>query len=164
MQQKGEQPHRKARESTLRAPALPAPCFLGGGREERAARRATTVGRGAKPPSELLGVINPADLLSVADGTEADALEALGPGAEVLGVVDPDAGRLVHHDARRVLVGLLAHPAVAGLHGRVEELIDPGVLVEARGLEGAPLAGVEHLADPVVWSGGGCADAVVEED
>ena len=26
--------------------------FLGGGREERAVRRVTTVGRGAKPPSE----------------------------------------------------------------------------------------------------------------
>jgi hypothetical protein len=31
---------------------LPAPSNLGGGREERAVRRATTVGRGAKPPSE----------------------------------------------------------------------------------------------------------------
>src|SRR5256714_11029145 len=85
--------------------------LLGGGREERAARRATTVGRGTKSPSESFGVINPADLLPVADGTEADALEVLGPGAEVLGVVDPDARRLVHHDARRVLVGLLAHLA-----------------------------------------------------
>src|SRR6267378_862921 len=35
------------------APALPAQSVLGGGREERADRRATTVGRGAKPPSEV---------------------------------------------------------------------------------------------------------------
>ena len=36
----------------FRARALPAPSVLGGGREERAVRLATTVGRGAKPPSE----------------------------------------------------------------------------------------------------------------
>jgi GTPase len=36
----------------VRAPASPAQSSPGGGREEHAARRATTVGRGAKPPSE----------------------------------------------------------------------------------------------------------------
>src|SRR5438876_8334240 len=37
---------------TLRAPAPPAQSWLlGGGRKERAARRTTTAGRGAKPPS-----------------------------------------------------------------------------------------------------------------
>jgi hypothetical protein len=36
----------------LRSSAGFAGASLGGGTEERAARRATTVGRGAKPPSE----------------------------------------------------------------------------------------------------------------
>src|SRR5438132_9845808 len=39
----------------FRAPALPAQsAFWWGGTEERAVRRATTVGKGAKPPSEYL--------------------------------------------------------------------------------------------------------------
>src|SRR5438093_11368965 len=38
---------------SYRAPALPAQSCSGGGREERAVRRATTVGRGVKPPAEL---------------------------------------------------------------------------------------------------------------
>src|SRR6185436_6387005 len=37
----------------VRARASPAQSIFGGGRKERAVRRATTVGRGAKPPSEL---------------------------------------------------------------------------------------------------------------
>src|SRR5437660_2353626 len=41
------------------APALPAQSVLGGGRKERADRRATTVGRGAKPPSEFLKAPSP---------------------------------------------------------------------------------------------------------
>src|SRR5437870_12887308 len=95
--------------------------MLGGGREECAGRRATTVGRGAKPPSEL-AIVNPANLLAVADGAEADALEVLGPRAEVLGVVDPDTGRLVHHDARGVLICLLAHLPVGGPQRHVEQI------------------------------------------
>src|SRR5215510_14039196 len=48
--------------------------------------------------SRLPRVIHPAHLLAVADWAEADALEVLGPRAEVLGVVDPHTGRLVHDD------------------------------------------------------------------
>src|SRR5262245_4526144 len=128
----------------------------------RAARRATTAGRGTESPSGS-SIINPADLLPVADGAEADTLEALGPRAEVLGVVDPDARRLVHHDARRVLVRLLAHLAVGGFQRYIEELVDLRILVEARRLERAPLAGVEHLADPVVGIGVVGADPVDDE-
>src|SRR4051812_39178226 len=98
----------------------------------------------------LLRVAQPADLLAVADGAEANALDVLGPWPVVLGVVDPDAGGVLHHDARGVLVGLLAHLAIGGLERRVEQLVDLRILVEARRLERAPLAGVKHLADPVV--------------
>src|SRR5262249_48866176 len=162
MQHERQNSHRETKESSFRAPALPAQSRPGGGREECTARRATTAGRGTESPSGS-SKINPADLLPVADGAEADTLEALGPGAEVLGVVDPDARRLVHHDARRVLVRLLAHLAVGGFQRYIEELVDLRILVEARRLERAPLAGVEHLADPVVGIGVVGADPVDDE-
>src|SRR5688572_32108217 len=93
---------------------------------------------GARPPAGSF-VVQPADLLAVADGAEADPLEVLRPRPEVLGVVDPDAGGLVHHDAGGVLVGLLPHLAIGRLQRGVQQLVDLRVLVEARGLEGAPL-------------------------
>jgi hypothetical protein len=40
------------RRFSLRAAAVPPQACSGGGKEERAVRRATTVGRGAKPPAE----------------------------------------------------------------------------------------------------------------
>src|SRR5436190_22845056 len=95
--------------------------------------------------------MQPADLLAVADRAEADALEVLCPRAEVLGVVDPHAGRVLHDDARGVLVCLLPRLAVGVLERGVEQLVYLRVLVEARRLERAPLAGAEHLADPVSW-------------
>src|SRR5215813_11753105 len=113
--------------------------------------------------SLLLRVIHPAHLLAVADRAEADAVEVLRPRAEVLGVVDPHAGRLVHDDARRVLVGLLPNLPIGGFQRHVEQLVHLGVLVEARGLERAPLTGMEHLADPVVGIGVVRADPVDDE-
>jgi hypothetical protein len=41
--------------TNLRSSAGCAGAILGGGTEERAGRRATTVGRGAEPPSEVKG-------------------------------------------------------------------------------------------------------------
>src|SRR5678816_4244171 len=65
------------------------------------------------PPS--LRVVDPAQLLAIADGAEANALERLRPRPEVLGVVDPYPRRLVEDDTRGVLVGLLADLAIRGL-------------------------------------------------
>src|SRR5262249_56322922 len=109
--------------------------------------------RGAKPPGASFRVVDPAHFLPVADRTEADAFQVLGPRPEVLGVVDPDAGGVVHDDARRILVGLLAHLAIGRLQRHVEQLVHLRVLVEARRLERAPLSGMEHLADPVLGIG-----------
>src|SRR5688500_17783648 len=121
-------------------------------------------GRALRTPGErLLRVAEPADLLAVADGAEADALEVLGPRTEVLRVVDPDARRLVHHDTRGVLVRLLAHLAIGRLQRGVEQLVDLRILVEAGGLERPPLPGVDHLADPVVRVGVVRADPVDDE-
>src|SRR5215831_194636 len=138
-------------------------------RSKRSRTSATTSGMfGARSPIRRpavrsLGVVDPAHLLAIANRAEADALEALGPGTEVLGVVDPHAGRLVDHDARGVLVRLLPHLPVGGLERRLEQLVDLRVLVEARRLEGAPLPGVEHLADPVVGIGVVRADPIHDE-
>src|SRR5687767_5436687 len=126
----------------VRAPALPAQSWSGG-RQGGARRQARDDRRkgGEAPLRVLLRVREPADLLAVADGAEADALEVLGPGTEVLRVVDPDAGRLVHHDTRGVLVRLLAHLAIGRLQRGVEQLVDLRILVEAGGLERPPLPG-----------------------